>query len=463
MASAYFAPIGDIGRKMKEDNLTCTLEDMDRMQGERHVDDPNPQEGLAPSQHLHWPTDAGVDDLSYMDFHNLASSVPNSPPSLAMMNNIMSYDASGQPSSSAWPHADPVMAMTLTTTTENPMPPHSYPSLPVSRCNCNSTTGPCAGHLEQIRSHILGGAASPPHIQQQQRGDCQVGSDVDPRAESGPLPTPGGRYNAANHGESKQRPQLLAHHEATSSSSSSKTRTRPSGDSSPRAGGTSSATEPATSSSSSAASSSGDVSAVSKRSTDTQDVTERFETLLDAMRAAGFQDFDQMAVAYYTGQFTTNSLPAISQCASRSRRLKTVLQALQECSGQWPRRESRGLYEGLLDTATSLCVQEIDRVNKSMSPDLLPVEPGNFLSTLGWLLFNNHDENEMDSDREVFKGRNGHRLEEIRKLAEQMETYQDSMLHLWPLLTELAGPQGLYCDKMAQVVLVVLLYARVLQ
>jgi hypothetical protein len=34
------------------------------------------------------------------------------------------------------------------------------------------------------------------------------------------------------------------------------------------------------------------------------------------------------------------------------------------------------------------------------------------------------------------------------------------MLHLWLFLTELAGPQGLYCDKIAQVALAVLLYAR---
>jgi hypothetical protein len=31
--------------------------------------------------------------------------------------------------------------------------------------------------------------------------------------------------------------------------------------------------------------------------------------------------------------------------------------------------------------------------------------------------------------------------------------------HLWSLLTELAGPQGLYCDRIAQVVLSILLGA----
>lgn len=68
-----------------------------------------------------------------------------------------------------------------------------------------------------------------------------------------------------------------------------------------------------------------------------------------ATRKAGFQDFDQAVVSYYTAQFKNNSLAAISQRASRSRRLRTVLQELQECSSQWPRRESRGLYEGLVE------------------------------------------------------------------------------------------------------------------
>lgn len=34
------------------------------------------------------------------------------------------------------------------------------------------------------------------------------------------------------------------------------------------------------------------------------------------------------------------------------------------------------------------------------------------------------------------------------------------MPYLWSLLTELAGAQGLYCDRIARVVLVILLYAR---
>lgn len=77
-------------------------------------------------------------------------------------------------------------------------------------------------------------------------------------------------------------------------------------------------------------------------------MTRRFGIVLETMRTVGFHDFDEMAVAYYTEQFEKGSFPAMDQCASRSRRLKGVLQELQDSSSsQWPRRESRGFHEGI--------------------------------------------------------------------------------------------------------------------
>ncbi|KAJ5496620.1 hypothetical protein N7463_008607 [Penicillium fimorum] len=76
-------------------------------------------------------------------------------------------------------------------------------------------------------------------------------------------------------------------------------------------------------------------------------ITQRFVIVLEAMQKAGFQDFDVMAVAYYTTQFEKGSLPAMVQCASRSRRLKAMVQELHESTGQWPRWESRGLRESV--------------------------------------------------------------------------------------------------------------------
>lgn len=75
--------------------------------------------------------------------------------------------------------------------------------------------------------------------------------------------------------------------------------------------------------------------------------TRRFGIVLEAVSTAGFNDFDAMVLAYYTARFEVGSFPAMAQCASRSRRMKTMLQELQEHSSQWPRWESRGLHESV--------------------------------------------------------------------------------------------------------------------
>ena len=88
--------------------------------------------------------------------------------------------------------------------------------------------------------------------------------------------------------------------------------------------------------------------------TTTADITRRFGSMLEAMRMAGFHDFDGMAAAYYTAQFEEGSIPAMVQRASRSRRLKSMLQELQESSDQWPRWESRGFHECVSEAAGEL-------------------------------------------------------------------------------------------------------------
>ena len=82
------------------------------------------------------------------------------------------------------------------------------------------------------------------------------------------------------------------------------------------------------------------------------DITQRFGTVLETMHRAGFQDFDMMALAYYTCKFEKDSLPSMLQGASRSRRVKAMLQELHESSRNWQRWESRGLNESVSE-ATS--------------------------------------------------------------------------------------------------------------
>ncbi|OGE54884.1 hypothetical protein PENARI_c005G04547 [Penicillium arizonense] len=112
------------------------------------------------------------------------------------------------------------------------------------------------------------------------------------------------------------------------------------------------------------------------------DITRRLGIVLDAMRNAGFQDFDAMVVAYYTAQFERSSFPALLQCASRSRRLKPMLQELQDSSRQWPRWESRGLNESISAGTALLCVEEMDLLNKRKELHLDQSEPASLINAL---------------------------------------------------------------------------------
>lgn len=82
--------------------------------------------------------------------------------------------------------------------------------------------------------------------------------------------------------------------------------------------------------------------------------TGRFGALLDAISASGFHDLDEMVLEYYSARFEAGSVPAMAQGASRSRRVKTMVQGLQENSQQWPRWGRRGLHEGV-SQATGEC------------------------------------------------------------------------------------------------------------
>lgn len=85
--------------------------------------------------------------------------------------------------------------------------------------------------------------------------------------------------------------------------------------------------------------------------------TTRFKSILEAVNASGFPDFDCMVTAYYTASFEKSSLPAMSQRASRSRRLAKMLREMHESSERWPSWEARGLRESVLESASKSCQQ----------------------------------------------------------------------------------------------------------
>lgn len=83
--------------------------------------------------------------------------------------------------------------------------------------------------------------------------------------------------------------------------------------------------------------------------------TTRFNTILEAVRAAGFPEFDSMVTAYYTTAFEKSSIPDMAQRASRGRRLTKVVKDVHESSKRWPRWEARGFRESTMESASTSC------------------------------------------------------------------------------------------------------------
>lgn len=92
--------------------------------------------------------------------------------------------------------------------------------------------------------------------------------------------------------------------------------------------------------------------------------TSRFKAILNFVKAAGFPDFDSMVTSYYTSTFQKNSVAELAQRSSRGRRLGQVLESLQDSSSKWTVWESRGYREQVTDSAQSMYVQELDQVIK---------------------------------------------------------------------------------------------------
>ncbi|KAE9363947.1 hypothetical protein N431DRAFT_564490 [Stipitochalara longipes BDJ] len=354
----------------------------------------------------------------------------------------------------SWPHVDPMITMPISAGNENRMSQSNFAS---HSCTCNSETGPCPDHLEKIRTQVLAGASSPLPLHQQLQNQHAPYPDMS--APHQPPQTPLSRYNSSRSSESHQQPLYIdrptkrsAHSPSTTplisgSCSSMSSHMYTPNDPSPT---TSVAAPPEPPRAETKLAVSSAVEA---------DITQRFGIVLETMRRAGFQDFDVMALAYYTSKFEKDSLPSMLQGASRSRRVKAMLQELHESSRKWQRWESRGLNEGISEaTATRsnaslcgfqalLCVEEMERLDKVKVPSSAQGDPASLITAFEWLL--SEHECSTQSDRR-----------DEGSLWGQLEAAPDSMPYLWSLLTELAGAQGLYCDKAARIVLAILLYTR---
>lgn len=204
-------------------------------------------------------------------------------------------------------------------------------------CSCNSMTGPCAQHREEMRVQLMSFMSSAQNQSQPMSNpkknafpntmeDMMMDKMMQPSLPSPPL-----------------FPDMQASVEPPHPSNTPGLRrntvgSQSSGPASPRDAGNSAAAAATN--------------------------TSRFKAILTFVRAAGFPDFDSMVTSYYTSNFQKNSAPELAQRSSRGRRLGQVLESLQESSSNWTVWESRGYREQVTDSAQGMYAQELEQVVK---------------------------------------------------------------------------------------------------
>ncbi|GME25286.1 Basic-leucine zipper (bZIP) transcription factor [Neofusicoccum parvum] len=90
----------------------------------------------------------------------------------------------------------------------------------------------------------------------------------------------------------------------------------------------------------------------------TAPLDERIEYVLECAQTAGFDSFDALASAYYTGTFDDGSLLAAEQRLSRNRRLSKLLADVFDAARGWSAWERRGFHEEVLQSAEAMLVAE---------------------------------------------------------------------------------------------------------
>ncbi|CAN9404160.1 unnamed protein product [Alternaria alternata] len=215
-------------------------------------------------------------------------------------------------------------------------------STPPAVCECSSLSGPCSSHIEMLRAHTLDESTALPPL-----SPLMPVLDVPP-PRHGTYGLLASAIGASTPSNGTARDMTFAQPDFMSA----KERMR------------------------------------SPNGSSTIMMTPRFGIVLETMRQTGFDDFEDMAVAYYTSQFEWGSVPAMLQSVSRSRRLKPMLHELSQNSKKWPRWQSRGLQESISRAAVTLCVGEMQGDECSTVGSSLQPEMAKFISTLEWLLQN---------------------------------------------------------------------------
>lgn len=97
----------------------------------------------------------------------------------------------------------------------------------------------------------------------------------------------------------------------------------------------------------------------------TESLESRFERLLGMIEEAGFDSIDSMVTTYYTAQFSNQSIMHPMQAASRTRRLRTLLTALQADQLSWTEREKYAYSEEVTRAAEQIYSAEIREQHSS--------------------------------------------------------------------------------------------------
>jgi hypothetical protein len=353
---------------------------------------------------------------------------------------------------------DPMLDNLSTSVSFQPDPNQFMMPYPES-CTCNPVTGPCPFHLDEIQFKMMMDAVNNPAPDMftmkapTLAEPTPIAVTVDQNStqaftlDSASLSQqtlPHQRRSNSSSATSMPSPhshrvEKRSSHRSRSSTSSSRTSSRPS----------------LSSSNDRPSSSSPTYSLSSRRSSpvipdDTYNNsashnTARFTTILSACREAEFADFDSMAATYYTCTLEKSSVPEMAQRASRSRRLPRFMNSLHASSKTWPRYESRGIHEAATEHAKSVYEEELQEVTRHLDQRM----QADNLSALHELRKNPGG---SDKDRA---------MAQLTSLPEDVEmVVQDKAPRLWSLLTELAGPESLYCDKVSHAVVALLINGR---
>lgn len=97
---------------------------------------------------------------------------------------------------------------------------------------------------------------------------------------------------------------------------------------------------------------------------------DRFESILDTCKAAGYHSIDSMVKEYYTASFPPNSYLAAMQSRSRSQDLLELLDNLYAASSAWNYErqspwafdESEKFREKILKLATNILIDEVSQM-----------------------------------------------------------------------------------------------------